>query len=337
MKHRVSPRKPPGGRLPAGRRATIVAGAILLALAVLPLMPGAGAYVLSFGTRLMIFAIAALSLDLILGFGAMVSFGHAAFLGIGAYAAGILVSEGHDDLLLIAPVALAACAAFAFGTGAVAMRTQGVAFIMITLAFGQMAYFIANSLSEYGGSDGLTLWSRATLAGFPLLKSDRGLYYTALVSLAGAWALLAAIVASRFGRVLRALRENPARVAALGFDTVHVRLAAYVIAAVLCGWAGVLFANQTSFVSPALLSWQRSGELIVMVVLGGLGTLSGAILGAAAYLLLEEGLSHVTPYWKLIFGPLLVLVVLWGKGGLMGLIARLTGGSGKHEEGDGHG
>ena len=316
----------PAASAAAGRRSLWVAALILALLAALPFLPGVGAYVLSFGTRLMIFAIAALSLDLILGFGAMVSFGHAAFLGIGAYAAGILISEGHEDLLVILPAALLACGAFAAATGAVAMRTQGVAFIMITLAFGQMAYFVANSLSEYGGSDGLTLWSRATLAGMPLLKSDRGLYFTALASLAAAWALLAAIVGSRFGRVLRATRENPARVAALGFDTVRVRLVAYVIAALLCGWAGVLFANQTSFVSPALLSWQRSGELIVMVVLGGIGTLSGAILGAAAFLLLEEGLSHVTAYWKLIFGPLLVLVVLWGKGGLMGLVAGLTGG-----------
>lgn len=307
------------------RRAGLVAALLLAGLAVLPLLPGVGSYVLSFATRLMILATAALSLDLVLGFGAMVSFGHAAFLGIGAYAAGILITEGRDDLLAIAPAALGASALFALGTGVVAIRTRGVAFIMITLAFGQMAYFVAHSLSEYGGSDGLTLWSRPTLAGWPLLASDLGLYAVAWLSLAASLALLSLVVRSPFGRVLRASSENPARVAALGFDVQRVRLVAYVIAAVLCGWAGVLLACQSSFVSPAAMSWQRSGELIVMVVLGGLGSLGGAILGAASFLLLEEGLSHVTEHWKMILGPLLVLVVLFGRGGLMGLMGGRRG------------
>ncbi len=309
----------------AARRATFAALAILFALAVLPFVPGVGSYVLSLASRLMILAIAALSLDLVLGYGAMVSFGHAAFLGIGAYAAGIMITEGRDDLLAIAPVGLAACALFAAVTGSIAIRTKGVAFIMITLAFGQMAYFVANSLSEYGGSDGLTLWSRATLAGWPALSSDRALHVACWLSLAAIWALLHAITRSRFGRVLKAVSENPARAAALGFHVQRVRLVAYVIAAVLCGWAGILIANQSSFVSPALLSWQRSGELIVIVVLGGLGSLGGAILGAAAFVLLEEGLSHLTEHWRLIFGPLLILVVLFGRGGLAGLLGGRRG------------
>jgi branched-chain amino acid transport system permease protein len=313
-----------GQPLPAPRRTAVLATLAIL-FAVLALLPWLGAlgvkgYVLSFATRMMIFAIAAVSLDFILGFGGLVSFGHAAYLGIGAYAAGILVAEGQEDAFVGLAVALVVAAGFAAATGAIAMRTKGVAFIMITLAFGQMAYFVANALSEYGGSDGLTLWTRSTVAGQKLLKSETVFYYVVLGCLVACTALVLALTESRFGRALRASRENPARVAALGYDVDRIRLAAYVVSAMLCAVAGFLLANQSSFVSPGVMSWQRSGELIVMVVLGGMGTVAGAIVGAFAFLLLEELLSLVTVHWKLVFGPFLVLVVLLGRGGLMGFL-----------------
>ncbi len=304
------------------RRGLAIPIVLFALLALLPLAAAFGpkSYILSFGMRVMILAIAAVSLDLILGYGAMVSFGHAAFIGIGAYAAGILVTEGTGEALVGLPVALVASALFALVTGYVSIRTHGVAFIMITLAFGQMAYFVANSLSEYGGSDGLTLWTKATLAGTAILKNDVAFYYIILGCLMAVYVLCRAIVASRFGRALRGCKENPARMAALGFDIDRIRLAAYVVAGTIGGLAGFLTANQSEFVSPATMTWQRSGELIFMVVLGGMGSLHGAIVGAIAFLVTEEVLSGLTQHWKLIFGPLLVLVVLFARGGLTGLI-----------------
>ncbi|MDJ1157510.1 branched-chain amino acid ABC transporter permease [Chelatococcus sp. SYSU_G07232] len=310
-------------RRPLDPRALAVPLVVFAALALLPAAAafGATSYVLSLGARVMIFAIAAISLDLILGYGAMVSFGHAAYLGIGAYAAGILMAEGVDDALLGAGAAIAASGLFALVTGYVSIRTKGVAFIMITLAFGQMAYFVANSLSEYGGSDGLTMASRSTLLGLKLLKNDLTFYYVVLACLAGSYLLCRAVVAARFGRALRAIRENPVRMAAVGYDVERIRLVAYVIAGMIAGLSGFLLANQTEFVSPAYMAWQRSGELIVMVILGGMGSLVGAILGAVAFLMLEETLSHLMEHWKVVFGPLLVLVVLFVRGGLTGLLA----------------
>lgn len=305
-------------------RALAVPLVLFAALALLPVAAafGAQSYILSLGARIMIFAIAALSLDLILGYGAMVSFGHAAFMGIGAYAAGILMAEGFGDALLGAAAAGAVSGLFALATGLISIRTKGVAFIMITLAFGQMAYFVANSLSDYGGSDGLTMATKSTVLGLKLLKNDVTFYYVVLACLAGAYLLCRSIVASRFGRVLRGTKENAVRMAALGYDVDRIRLVAYVIAGMIGGLSGFLLANQSEFVSPAYMTWQRSGELIVMVVLGGMGSLHGAILGAIAFLMLEETLSHVTEHWKVIFGPLLVLVVLFARGGLMGLLKR---------------
>ncbi len=301
---------------------------VLLALVPFVAALGAESYLLSLVTRVMIFAIAALSLDLILGYGALVSFGHAAFLGLGGYAVGILSAHGQTDALVQLPVALAVSALFALITGALSLRTKGVYFIMITLAFGQMAFFLAVSLAAYGGDDGMTLPGRSKLFGFDLLKSDRAFYYAVLLALLGAYGLCRSIVVSRFGRVIRGARENPQRMAAIGFPLFRYQLVGYVIAGTLCGLAGFLLANQAEFVSPAYMTWQRSGELIVMVVLGGLGTLHGAIIGAAAFLLLEEWLSGFTEHWKMIFGPFLVLVVLFARGGLMGAIRRIGGGGG---------
>lgn len=297
-------------------------------LAVAPLLAtlGAESYLLSLVTRVMIFAIAALSLDLILGYGAMVSFGHAAFLGLGAYAVGILGAHGFRDALLHLPVAMVVCALFAALTGALSLRTKGVYFIMITLAFGQMAFFLSVSLAAYGGDDGMTLAGRSTLAGFDWLKRDRVFFYVVLAALAGCYLLCRGLIVSRFGRVIRGGRENAQRMAAIGFPLFRYQLAIYVIAGMICGLAGFLLANQTGFVSPSYMTWQRSGELIVMVVLGGLGSLHGAILGAAAFLMLEEWLSGYTEHWKMIFGPFLVLVALYGRGGLIGALRRIGGG-----------
>jgi branched-chain amino acid transport system permease protein len=299
--------------------------AIFLVFAIVPLFASlkGEAYVLSLVTRVMIFSIAALALDLLIGYGALVSFGHAAFIGLGAYAVGILGAHGVTDMLISLPVALAVAALFAFATGIVCLRTRGVYFIMITLAFGQMAYFTASSLAPYGGDDGLTIRARSTLAGFPVFGNDRALYFISLLALLGTYLLCRALVASRFGRVYRGTRENAQRLGTIGFEVYRYQLVAYVIAGALGGLSGFLLANATEFVSPAYMSWQRSGELLIMVIFGGMGTLNGAIIGAAAFLLTEEWLSGLTEHWKVIFGPLLVLVAVFASGGLIGVWTRL--------------
>lgn len=319
-------------RTPAlrGRAAVVAAAVAFLLLALLPALASAlrDPFILVVATRIMIFAIAVLSLDIILGYGALVSFGHAAFLGIGAYAAGILAAHGLGDLLLQAPAAILACAAFALATGAISLRTRGVYFIMITLAFGQMAYFFAVSLSAYGGDNGLSLANRSTVFGLPWLEDDKVFFYAVLAVLVGSFGFARLLVQSRFGRVLRGTRENAQRMQAIGFAPVPYQLVAYVVSGCMAGIAGVLLANQAEFVSPAYMTWQRSGELIVMLVLGGMGTLVGAIAGAAAFILLEEWLSPLSQHWKLGLGVILILIVLFTRGGLVGLARRLAGGGG---------
>jgi branched-chain amino acid transport system permease protein len=296
------------------------------ALALVPVAAtlGAEGYILSLVTRALILAIAALSLDLILGYGALVSFGHAAFIGIGSYAVGILAAHGITELAVQLLVALVAAGVFAALTSAVSLRTSGVYYIMSTLAFGQMLYFFCVSLSAYGGDDGMTLQARSKLLGSDVLRSDRVFYYLCLGLLFLCYIVTQRIVASRFGRVLGGIRENAIRMQAIGFEPFRYQLTACVFAGVMCAVAGVLLANQAEFVSPAYMTWQRSGELMVMVILGGIGTLWGAILGALAFLLLEEVLSRMTEHWKLILGPLLVLVALSSRGGMAGAISRLN-------------
>lgn len=311
---------------PPRERAKVLLPAILfLLLALVPLAVSIGmpAGWLALLTRALIFAIAALSLDLILGVGGLVSFGHAAFLGIGAYVTGIMITEGKSEALVILPVILVACALFGAITGAVCLRTRGVAFIMITLAFGQMVYFLAQALSAYGGDDGLTLYEKSTVLGFNPFANRTSFYYSVLIALAGAYLLVRGLVASRFGRVLRAARENPTRVSVTGFDVTRVRLIAYVISGMLAGLSGFFLANHTEFVSPAFMSWQRSGELIFMAVLGGVGSLHGAIIGAIAYLIAEDALSHLTEHWRVIFGPMIILFVLFTRGGIVGMLRKL--------------
>lgn len=306
-----------------GRVALVLTVAIFLALALVPLaaswLPGER-YLLGLLVRVMIFAVAAVSLDLILGYGGLVSFGHAAFVGLGAYTVGILAAHGITDVMIAVPAVLAVTALFAFATGAIAVRTRGVYFIMITLAFGQMAYYTATSLTQYGGDDGMRLDHRSTFLGEPLFADTVSFYYAVFVILLLFYGMTRVVVASRFGRVLRAARENAVRTETLGFNVSAVRLVAYVIAGMIAGVSGFLLANHILFVSPAYMSWQRSGELIVMVVLGGMGTLHGAVIGSFAYLLIEELLSTFTEHWKVIFGPLLVLVVLFARGGLLDLL-----------------
>ena len=289
---------------------------IFVVLALIPLLPLGGAVPAIVG-RIMIFAIAAMSLDLILGVGGLPSFGHAALIAIGAYAVAILDAAGIDNALVVIPVAMAAAAAFALATGAVALRTRGINFIMITLAFAQMVFFGTGSLSDYGGDDGYSLTMRSDLAGWRVFDG-RSLYVTTLVLLVATWVLLRLILRSRFGRVLAAVRQNRARVQALGYNAYAIELTALVIAAAICSVAGVLLANESEFVSPAYAAWGRSGGLMVMVILGGLGTIHGAILGAAVLVLFEEGVGRLTSHWALAFGPLLILAVLFLRGGIAG-------------------
>jgi branched-chain amino acid transport system permease protein len=301
---------------------TIVPASLFAILALVPLVSGE-TYLLDRIIRIMVFAIAAIGLDLLVGYGALISFGHAAFMGLGAYAVGILASHGINEGAIALPVALVAAALFALLTGAVSLRTRGVYFIMITLAFGQMAFFTASSLAPYGGDDGLTIRVRDTVLGLPLLATPRIFYYLAFVCLLATYLLCRTLVASRFGRVFRGARQNPARMASIGFNTYRFQLVAYVVSGALGGLSGFLLANLTDFVSPAYMSWQRSGDLLIMVIFGGMGRLYGAIIGAIAYLTLEEVLSDYTEHWKVIFGPLLVLVAVFARGGLLGTAEKL--------------
>lgn len=280
-------------------------------------------FLIVIATRMMVFAIAALSLDLILGYGAMVSFGHAAYLGFGAYAVAILSRAGVTDLLVQIAAAMTVSALFALVTGAISLRTRGVYFIMITLAFGQMAYFFFLSFSALGGDDGVALGARSTVMGMALLDGPRGLFYVTLALLIGVFALLYGITLSRFGRVLTGTRESALRMQAIGFRPFPYQLTAYVISASLCAIAGVMLANQAAYVSPAYMGWHRSGELIVMLVLGGVGSLTGAMTGALLTVGLEEGIAKLTEHWRLFFGLFLVGVALASPGGLTGLARRL--------------
>ena len=304
--------------------------AILLfaGLALFPLAArfGADAYLVTLGARILIFALAALSLDFLVGQGALVSFGHAAYLGIGAYSVVLASIAGINDLLAQALIAVVAAALFAALTGYVSLRASGVYYIMSTLAFGQMLYFLFVSLSALGGDDGYTLSSRSRLIGRPLLESDFSFYYLCLGALALAYLVLARVAKSRFGRALNAVRQNPSRARALGFRPFPFQLAACVIAGAVAGVAGTLLANQSEFVAPAFMSWQRSGELLVMTILGGVGSLWGAILGAITYLTLEETLSLLTDQTHLLIGPLLVMVALFGSRGLAGALAHKPSG-----------
>lgn len=265
---------------------------------------------ITLAARAAILALAALSLSFVLGQGGLVGFGQAAPFGLGAYAVLIAGEYGIRDILLLLPLAFAAGAVFALPTGALALRTRGVYFIMITLAFAQMAYFVFAALSGLGGDDGMSISGKATLFGAKFLRWESHLAWVAIGLLALMSAFLHAATRARFGFVLRAARDAEARVASLGFSVFLTRLAAWVLSAGIAGMAGALMAEQTGFVSPSLMNWHRSGELIVMVVLGGARRLSGAVIGAIVIVLVEEFLGQVTEYWKLGLGLLILAVVM---------------------------
>src|SRR6266699_2131232 len=299
--------------------------AICVALAALALVPAVATvaeapFYIGLFARIMVFAIAAVSLDLILGYGGLVSFGHAAYLGIGAYAVGILSYYGITDGVVHFATAFFAAAIAALVIGFVSLRTSGVYFIMITLAFGQMVYFVGIGLNEYGGDDGLNIARHSDFGAALNLDRTVVFYYFAYGLLLLFLFLGNRIVQSRFGMLLQGVKSNERRMIALGFPTFRYKLTAFVMAGAVCGIAGALFANLTLFVSPSIMHWTRSGEIMMMVILGGIGTLVGPVLGAAAYLLLEGVLSRLTEHWQAILGPLLILVVLFSKSGLYGLL-----------------
>lgn len=279
------------------------------------------AFYVDIATRLTILAIAAVSLNLILGFGGMISFGHAAYIGIGAYAVGIPAYYEIYDAATQIPIAVGICALFALFTGAISLRTKGVYFIMITMAFAQMSFFTMISLDEYGGDDGLTIYLRSEVP-FIDMEDNLTLFLVCYVSLLVVLFIVHRIVNSRFGMVIRGSKSNDDRMRAIGYNTYAYRLTAYVIAGAICGYAGALYANFSSFISPDAMAWSRSGELMFMVILGGAGTFFGPLFGTAVFLLLEEVLSSLTIHWHLIFGILLILSVLFMKGGISGLIGK---------------
>jgi branched-chain amino acid transport system permease protein len=274
-------------------------------------------YTITLLQRILIFALAAVSLDLILGIGGMVSFGHAAYFGLGAYVVGILNVHfvSGEPLLGIIPGTNLAAIAF----GALSLRTSGVHFIMITLAFAQMLYFFFVSLKIYGGDDGLSM-RRRNLLGDLNLRDELTFYYVCLALLAICTYLGYRLVNSRFGRIIQGARQNERRMAALGVATYRYKLVCFVIAGAAAGLAGALMANQARFVSPDLLHWTRSGEIMIMVILGGVGTLFGPILGAALLILLETVLTSMTEHWMVVLGPVLVLIVLFARRGVWGLL-----------------
>ncbi|MDX1375836.1 MAG: branched-chain amino acid ABC transporter permease [Burkholderiales bacterium] len=302
---------------------------LIVGLAVLALTPPVASaleqpFYIDLLRRVMIFAIAALSLNLILGYGGMVSFGHAAYLGIGGYAVAILAHYGVHDGFVQLGVAVGGSALVALVIGAVSIRTSGIYFIMITLAFTQMLYFLGISLEEYGGDDGLRLAARSDFAGLIDLGNPTAFYYLVFAVMVAFLYLIHRIVNSRFGMVIRASKSNEARTRAIGFSPYPYRLAAFVIAGAMCGVAGLLLVNHTAYLTPDFMHWTRSGEIMFMVILGGIGTAVGPVLGAFVLLLLEDILSgmggFVGEHWQLFIGIFLVLVVLFAKRGLAGLL-----------------
>ncbi len=331
LAHFVWPPTPSPGPRMSGR--LWIAGALVALLALVPVFSHFidQSFYVTLVSRMMIFALAATGLNLVMGYGAMVSFGHALYIGVGAYAVGVLSFHGVDNGWIHLGVALAAGAALATLIGIVCLRARGVGFIMITLAFAQMFYFLAISLKQYGGDDGLSLPSRSRF-GIVDLDDNVVLYYVIFAVLMAVLFFFHRLVHARFGMVLRGCRSNERRMRALGFPTLQVKLAAYVLSALVCVLAGVLLANMTRFVSPSYMQWTVSGDLVVIVVLGGLGTLIGPVAGALLWLSLEEAFSSfhsgwgvadelVRTHWLGVLGVIAVLVALKLKDGLYGHFA----------------
>ena len=296
------------------------ASAVLVLIALPPFVIAIGQpFYLDLVRRILILAIAAVSLNLILGYGGLVSFGHAAYLGIGAYTVGIMGFYGLTSGWLQWPVAIAASAVVALAIGAVSIRTSGIYFIMITLAFTQMLYYLGISLEEYGGDDGMRLKAKSDFSGLVDLRDPVAFYYLCLVLMLLAVYLVYRIVNSRFGMVLRASKSNDARTRAIGFSPYPYRLAAFVIAGAMCGLSGALYANHTNYITPGLMSWQQSGDIMFMVILGGMASTAGPVLGTFVLLMVEELLKGWTQHWQVILGPLLILSVIFFRRGLAGI------------------
>jgi len=305
-------------------RRDVLPWVLLIVAALVPWLAGLldQGYYVGFVRRMMIFAIAAASLNFIMGYGGMVSLGHAAFFGIGAYVVGIAMVHGVTSAWIAWPLAVLFAALAALAIGSISLRTRGVYFIMITLAFAQMVYYLAVGLKHYGGEDGLNLAQRSAIGLGLDLASETTLYYVVLVALATVMLFLNRAVDARYGRVLMGIRENETRMEAIGFATYRYKLAGFAIAGGLAGLAGALFANHNLFVSPAALHWTQSATLVVMVLLGGIGFRYGGLAGAFALLMLEELLAALTDYWHLPLGLILLAVVFFAPRGLAGLFAR---------------
>jgi len=317
-------------------RRLLPALAVLALLTALPSLAQAPGYtaMTTLATRVLIYGIAAASLNLVLGYGGMVSFGHAAFFGIGGYTVGILYQHytlgeplfgfipGTNQLLITLPAAIVVSGLFAAAIGALSLRTGGVQFIMITLAFAQMLFFLFVSLKTYGGDDGLIIRRANELPGLNM-RDKQTVYYVCL-AIAVLFALvLSRIIRSRFGNVLSGIRQSEKRMAAIGLPVNSYKLVAFIISGMGCGLAGALMANFLRFASPDMLHWTKSGELMVMVILGGVGTLFGPFLGAAVFIVLESLLSSWTENWQLGLGVILLFVVLYTQGGVQALLGRL--------------
>ena len=291
-------------------------------------------FIITLATKVAIFALAGVGLNIALGLGGLVSLGHAAFFGIGGYAMGILAShaqsyvplmeapvliEGTKSMPVIWLVAIITSALAALAIGALSLRTTGVYFIMITLAFGQMLYYFAISWPAYGGEDGLSIYVRN---GFPGLNTLDPIQFFGLCFAVLAVVLLGAgrLAASPFGLALQAARQNPERVETVGLSSFRLRLVAFVISGAVTGLAGAMFADLNRFVSPTMFSWQMSGEIMIFVILGGVGRLFGPVAGAALFILLEHVLGGISDYWLIYLGVLLLLVVLFARGGLIGTL-----------------
>jgi len=279
------------------------------------------AHLLTVATRMTVMAIAAVGLSLVLGLGGLVSLGHAAYLGVGAYAVGILAHHGHASGWMQLAVAMAACAGFSLVIGALSLRTRGVYFIMVTLAFAQMLYFVGVGLAPYGGDDGLTISSRSGFGPWLPLENPYVFHVVCVALLAGVAAAIHAIGRSPFGLVLMASASNERRVRAIGYQVYRYQLVAYVVSGMVCGLAGVLLANLNNFVSPSMMHWTRSAELVIMMILGGTATALGPLFGAAALIALEEFLSGQTHYWQAALGVLLLVAMRLARGGIEGLLA----------------
>ncbi|SDI36234.1 branched-chain amino acid ABC transporter permease [Lutimaribacter saemankumensis] len=314
----------------------------VLLIAIFALMPLIAELVgknalMTLSARILMYAMAAASLNLILGYGGMVSFGHAAYFGVGAYVVGILYSHwmsevpvfglfpGSNQLLVTLPIAMIVSGLAALLIGALSLRTGGVQFIMITLAFAQMIFFLFVSLTAYGGEDGIIIRRANEVPGLNM-RDKTTVYYVILVVAVLYFAWMWRVVNSSFGQVLKGIRQNERRMEAMGVATYRYKLYAFVLAGTGAGLAGALMANFLRFTSPDMMHWTKSGEMIIMVILGGLGTFFGPILGAAAFLILEFYLADWTEHWQLALGLILLVVVLFTKGGIMGVIARLKGG-----------